>query len=130
MFLASIDAVQLRYRRGYYAYPHEPLEDAQENLVNRAGRQVPLRLKAADHEQLKQYGPLLNINVDLKKTAIASASFCVIPKPAPLGLLPFPSADHALPVVDCDPIRTSMAIPASWKAGPIFWRFPLPLLVE
>ncbi len=41
--------------------------DAQGNLVNRTSRQVPLRLTAADHEQLMQYGLVLNINIDLKK---------------------------------------------------------------
>jgi VWFA-related protein len=127
--------VQLRYRRGYYAYPEEPLDEAQRertlyaaatapldmtrigfsvelgepapgssarrlvlevdtdsvkieklqdhwaggldiqfaqfdvqgNLVNRASRQVPLRLTAADLDQLKQFGLVLNINIDLRK---------------------------------------------------------------
>ncbi len=127
--------VQLRYRRGYYAFPEVPLDDAQREralnaaatapldmtrigfsvefgepvpgssarclvlevdadsvkiekaedhwtggldvlfaqfdvqgtLVNRTSRQVPLRLTATDHEQLMQYGLVLNIAIDLKK---------------------------------------------------------------
>lgn len=126
--------LQLRYRRGYYAIPEEPLDDAQrERALNaaavapldmtrvgfsaqleepasgaasrrlvlevdtnsvkiekteerwtggldillvqfdadgssagRTSRRVPLRLTAADIDQLKQYGLVLNINIDLK----------------------------------------------------------------